>query len=101
MPPDTSPSGCLRQPDRHALKIAERVQHDGLVQDNNELTVRGIEPATAEAVPFYSAWTRTDVALTAALVGLIANDIRQILNYAKVCALTLIVIAALIAFRLW
>jgi len=81
------------------LVAAQRVQQDGLAQDNSELTARGIEPLTAETVPYYSAWTRTDVALTAALAGLIANDVRQILNCARICALLLFVIVCVLMSR--
>ena len=65
------------------LEIAGQVQQIGLAGDNETLANNGILPVTNDAMPYYAAWTRTDIALSAALLSGIAIDLREIVKYTK------------------
>jgi hypothetical protein len=78
-------------------EMAADVQQMGLAGDNGRLAQAGIEPVTPEAVPYYAAWTRTDIALSASLLCMIANDMRELVKYAKLAVGLLFLIAAGIA----
>lgn len=80
------------------LQIAMGVQERGVVREDGELRKLGIDPVGPNAAPYYAAWTRTDIALSAALLGMIANDSREILKYIKIIAGMLAVFAVAFLF---
>jgi uncharacterized protein YybS (DUF2232 family) len=82
------------------IEIASEVQRTGLIRDNEELEQKGISPVTEEAVPYYTAWTRTGVALASALLALIATDTRELVKYAKLITVLLAMIAIVLFLAL-
>lgn len=80
------------------IETAAKVQQMGLAGDNASLAQDGITPVTPEAMPYYVAWTRTDIALSAALLGIIADDMRELVKYAKLAVVLLFLIAVGVAY---
>ena len=83
------------------IEIAAEVQRSGLIRNNDELASHGIAPCTVEAIPHYLAWTRTDLALSVAILGLIANDARSLAKQAKLIAIAVWVIVALMIYAIF
>lgn len=79
------------------VTLAGKVQDTGMAGDALKLQQRGFKPYTAEAVPQYTAWIREDLCLSAALLGIIAEELRWI----RRCAMALVVICGLVAFKLF
>jgi len=78
--------------------MATEVQQMGQDRLEGELAQAGIDPVSPEAVPYYASWTRADIALSAALLCCIANDMRELVKYAKLAVALLFLIGVGVAF---
>jgi hypothetical protein len=74
------------------IEIAATVQQAGDTREEQEITDLGFEPYSQEAMPFYTARARSDIKLSAALLGIIANDVRVLATCAKLIVGLLILI---------
>ncbi len=63
---------------RNFLELAADLQERTLKSENQRLAHDGIEPASWEAVPHYTAWIRTDVVLIAGLLTTLVSYVRWI-----------------------